>query len=90
MYTKQGSAARARERVPYAALRVIQAGEDRREQVDAAVDRQELPCPDGLPLVMVYAPQQAFTALYKPAQWLDKGTIFAALDFPFLGAKGGR
>lgn len=92
MYTKQGSAARARERAPYAALRVIQPGADCCAHVPAAAqpDRQDLACLSNVPLAMVYAPRQAFTNLYKPEDWLDRGTIFADLDFPFLGSKGGR
>ena len=42
------------------------------------------------PLAMVYAPTQAFESLYDCEQWLEKGTIFKALDFPFKGSRKGR
>ena len=45
---------------------------------------------EGRSLAMVYAPCQAFENIYPPEQWLSKGTIFAALDFPFCGARKGR
>ena len=47
-------------------------------------------CLNDYPLAMVYAPEQAFTDLYDCEQWLEKGTIFKALDFPFRGARKGR
>lgn len=35
------------------------------------------------PLAMVYAPCQAFRALYDPATALGRGTLFCELDLPF-------
>ena len=46
----------------------------------------------GYPLAMVYAPIQAFEGIYSLDEGLKKGTIFEALDLPFLcgeGSKGG-
>ncbi len=37
----------------------------------------------GRPLAMVYAPCQAFRALYDPATALGRGTLFCELDLPF-------
>lgn len=42
----------------------------------------------GHPLAMVYAPCQAFRALYDPATALNRGTLFTELDLPFGGAEG--
>ena len=42
----------------------------------------------GHPLAMVYAPCQAFRALYDPATALNRGTLFTELDLPFGGADG--
>ena len=43
-------------------------------------------CPlAGYPLAMVYSPEQAFENLYEPDEGLSRGTIFKALDMPFLG-----
>lgn len=39
----------------------------------------------GKSLAMVYAPCQEFEGLYHAAEGLQHGTIFAALDKPFLG-----
>ena len=39
----------------------------------------------GMPLAMVYSPEQAFENLYEPDEGLSRGTIFTALDMPFLG-----
>ena len=45
-----------------------------------------------LPLAMVYVPEQRFTGVKKPAAALEAGTLFDALDKPFLGhcSRGGR
>ena len=40
------------------------------------------------PLAMVYAPCQAFRALYDPDTALNRGTLFTELDLPFGGAEG--
>ena len=43
----------------------------------------------GYPLAIVYAPLQAWQGLYDTDTALKKGTLFAELDKPFLGSKGG-
>ena len=40
------------------------------------------------PLAMVYSPLQEFRQLYEPEIALERGTLFAELDFPFEGGKG--
>ena len=42
----------------------------------------------GHPLAMVYAPCQAFRALYDPATALGRGTLFTELDLPLGGSEG--
>ena len=42
----------------------------------------------GHPLAMVYAPCQAFRALYDPATALSRGTLFTELDLPLGGSEG--
>lgn len=43
-------------------------------------------CPlAGMSLAMVYSPEQAFENLYEPEEGLAHGTVFIALDMPFLG-----
>ncbi len=44
-------------------------------------------CLQGMSLAMVYAPCQDFEGLYTPEEGLCHGTIFAALDKPFWGAR---
>ena len=39
----------------------------------------------GRPLAMVYSPEQAFDDLFEPEEGLARGTVFAALEFPFEG-----
>ena len=39
----------------------------------------------GMSLAMVYSPEQAFENLYESDEGLSHGTIFKALDMPFLG-----
>ncbi len=39
----------------------------------------------GRPLAMVYSPEQAFDDLFEPDEGLARGTVFAALEFPFEG-----
>ena len=41
--------------------------------------------PKVLSLGMAYVPMQRFEKLYQPDVGLSRGTIFQALDFPFLG-----
>ncbi|MBQ3378317.1 MAG: spore coat associated protein CotJA [Clostridia bacterium] len=38
-----------------------------------------------LPLAMVYAPMQAWEGLYDAEAALMRGTLFTALDKPFIG-----
>lgn len=40
---------------------------------------------DTLPLSMSYVPMQKWEHLYDPEVGLDRGTIFACLDLPFIG-----
>ena len=35
-------------------------------------------------LAMVFSPKQPFTDLYEPMKALSRGTLFAALDKPFM------
>ena len=44
-------------------------------------------CIDNMPLAMAYVPMQRFRALYEPEAGLERGTIFAELDMPFVGCK---
>ncbi|MEG2175109.1 MAG: spore coat associated protein CotJA [Oscillospiraceae bacterium] len=43
-----------------------------------------------LPIAMAYVPRQMWSQTYKPEAALDRGTIFPALDLPFLAAGGER
>ena len=96
MYAQRSNAGRQRERAPYAALRQYQSTPDCDCRPDVPVmnpapERPGHPtCLDGYHLAMVYAPTQAFDQLYDCEQWLEKGTIFKALDFPFKGSRKGR
>lgn len=42
------------------------------------------------PIAMAYVPWQKFQKIYDPAKALCQGTIFAELDLPFCGKRGGR
>lgn len=42
-------------------------------------------CIDSLPLAMAYTPLQRWEDLYDAPTALERGTIFRALDKPFLG-----
>lgn len=42
------------------------------------------------PLSMVYAPVQAFRALYDPKTALARGTLFSELDLPFEKERRGN
>ena len=54
-------------------------------------DAEQSPCTSGncplagYPLAMVYSPEQAFENLYEPDEGLAHGTVFIALDMPFMG-----
>lgn len=93
MYAQKPVAGRGRDRAPYATLRQMQTPTCGCAE-DAPV--MAMPCPvrpaclDGMPLAMVYAPTQPFENIYPPEQWLEKGTVFAALEFPFRGGRKGR
>ena len=41
------------------------------------------------PLASVYSPLQEFRDLYDEEKALERGTLFAELDLPFEGGKGG-
>ena len=45
-----------------------------------------LPALEGMPLAMVYSPQQKWENVYDPEKGLERGTVFAALDLPFYPA----
>ena len=47
----------------------------------------EMDCLEGHSLAMVYSPCQKFENLYEAAEALKRGTVFTALDMPFLGGK---
>lgn len=40
---------------------------------------------DNLPLAMAYVPMQKWRDIYEADVGLDRGTMFAELDLPFLG-----
>ena len=42
-------------------------------------------CLDSMPLAMVYAPMQKWDQIYEQQVALVRGTIFPALDLPFIG-----
>ena len=93
MYAQKPAVGRARERAPYATLRQLQSapcGCAEAEPVMAVPCKNDPACLDGMTLAMVYAPRQTFESIYTPDQWMDKGTIFASLDFPFRGGRKGR
>lgn len=96
MYAQRSSVGRIREHADYATLRQNQSIRDCgcHADVPAANIAPQAPstpsCLNGYPLAMVYAPEQAFTDIYDCEQWLDKGTIFKALEFPFRGSRKGR
>lgn len=96
MYAQKSGAGRGREHVPYASLIQYRAASEceceREIPVMAGMPtRPHTPtCLENYPLAMVYAPRQAFEKLYDRDLWLDKGTIFTALDFPFKGSRKGR
>ncbi len=47
--------------------------------------------PAQISLAMAYVPMQRFENLYDDEKGFEAGTVFAALDKPFFGAKtGGR
>ena len=96
MYAQRSSTGRVREHADYATLRQNQSMRDCGCRADMPTANPTPPTPSkpnclgDYPLAMVYAPEQAFTGIYECEQWLEKGTIFKALDFPFYGARKGR
>ncbi|HBR31994.1 MAG TPA: hypothetical protein DD733_07915 [Clostridiales bacterium] len=44
--------------------------------------------PSRISLAMAYVPYQPFNNLYDNETGFSRGTIFKALDLPFLGEKG--
>ena len=46
-----------------------------------------IPREEALPLAMAYVPWQKWRELYTPEVGLQRGTIFAELDKPFLGGE---
>ena len=61
-------------------------GTERSEGGEAVAPCTSGACPlAGYPLAMVYSPEQAFENLYEPDEGLTHGTVFIALDMPFLG-----
>ncbi len=96
MYAQRSSVGRGREHADYATLRqnLNNGNCDCREAIPTANVTPSRPnspsCLDSCPLAMVYAPTQAFEALFECEQWLEKGTIFKSLEFPFKGSRKGR
>lgn len=99
MYAQRSSVGRGREHADYATLRQnLNARDcDCRDGAAAVAAASATPmrpntppCLEEYPLAMVYAPTQAFESLYECEQWLEKGTIFKALEFPFRGSRKGR
>ena len=61
-------------------------GEERAEGGEGGAPCTSGACPlAGFPLAMVYSPEQAFENLYEPDEGLSRGTVFIALDMPFMG-----
>ena len=96
MYAQRSSVGRGREHADYATLRQNLGARDCdcRDTAPVASMNPMRPndpnCLANYPLAMVYAPTQTFDSLYDCDQWLEKGTIFKALDFPFKGSRKGR
>lgn len=51
---------------------------------------EEYSFPSRVSLAMAYVPYQPFNNLYDNDAGFDRGTIFKALDLPFMGGKGVR
>ena len=43
--------------------------------------------PQQVSLAMLYVPYQRFDKLYSEEEALERGTLFRALDLPFLGGR---
>ncbi|NLZ45903.1 MAG: spore coat associated protein CotJA [Clostridiales bacterium] len=46
--------------------------------------------PEEMPLAMCYVPMQKWDKIYDPVTGLQRGTIFAELDKPFIGEEAVR
>lgn len=46
--------------------------------------------PQQVSLAMLYVPYQRWEKLYSEEEALDRGTLFRALDLPFLGGRKTR
>lgn len=99
MYAQRSSVGRGREHADYATLRQnlntrdcdCHDGAFAAPVASVTPSRPNAPsCLENYPLAMVYAPKQDFEALFECEQWLEKGTIFKALEFPFKGVRKGR
>ena len=44
----------------------------------------------GLPLAMAYVPDQRWEGIWEDDAGFERGTIFRALDLPFLGREPGK
>lgn len=61
------------------------------EEALAAMNCDKDIFPAQISLAMAYVPMQRFENLYDDEKGFEVGTVFAALDKPFFGAKiGGR
>lgn len=51
------------------------------------MDKKETNCQclEELPLAMAYVPMQQWGEQYAPVVALERGTLFPALDLPFIG-----
>lgn len=61
--------------------------------MDIAPDMPEITestFPSHVSLGMMYVPFQRFENLYDGEKALERGTLFADLDMPFYGRKGGN
>jgi len=66
--------------------RMITRAESRMETLPAP--GPDHPCaeqPACMVLAMAYVPMQKFEELYNPEVGFDRGTVFCALDLPYLG-----
>lgn len=52
-----------------------------------SVEARNNDCINSLPLAMAYVPMQKWREIYSNDVALDRGTIFAELDKPFLGRR---
>ncbi len=46
--------------------------------------------PQQVSLAMMYVPYQRWEKLYSEEEALERGTLFRALDLPFLGGRNSR